>query len=171
MTPNLPADAGPYEDERQAAATVREVYDRARLGERGTMGQFNRDRLTAACAAAGVRLGAYDERIIAWLAGWEPETVAVLVGLVLRSARALTPQTHTVTLDVTDPDALFVLTDALREWGARQRDEARDELADDPEDTTAAVRLRWAGHAGTMLERIDAGYGTAPGLPDEVTGR
>jgi hypothetical protein len=85
---NLPADVGPYENDRQAAATVREAYAAGPLAPRGTMARFNRDRLTAACAAAGVELGAYDRRIVEWLAGWEPETVAVVVGLVVRAGRA-----------------------------------------------------------------------------------
>ncbi|MFB4300667.1 hypothetical protein [Actinomadura sp. NTSP31] len=81
----LPADLGPYETEAQAAETVREAY--GNVTDLGTMGRFNHNRLTAACAAAGVRLGAYDRRILAWLAGWEPETVAVVVGLVVRAGR------------------------------------------------------------------------------------
>ncbi|MDL4815454.1 DUF6907 domain-containing protein [Actinomadura opuntiae] len=82
----LPSDVGPYEDEQQAADTVREAY--GDVTDLGTMGRFNKARLNAACMAAGVRLGAHDRRILAWLAGWEPETVAVVVGLVARAGRA-----------------------------------------------------------------------------------
>ncbi|MDL4814953.1 DUF6907 domain-containing protein [Actinomadura opuntiae] len=82
----LPTDLGPYETEQQAAETVREAY--GNVTDLGTMGRFNMARLNAACAAAGVRLGAYDRRILGWLAGWEPETVAVVVGLVVRASRA-----------------------------------------------------------------------------------
>lgn len=84
----LPADVGPYENDRQAAATVSEAYAAGPLAPRGTLAQFNRDRLTAACEASGVELGAHDLRIVNWLAGWEPETVAVVVGLVLRAGGA-----------------------------------------------------------------------------------
>ncbi len=37
------------------------------------------------CGAAGVELGAYDRRIVAWLAGWEPQTCAVVAGLITRA--------------------------------------------------------------------------------------
>lgn len=84
--PGLPADVGPYENDQQAAATVSEAYAAGPLAPAGTLGRFNRDRLTAACAAAGVQLGEYDRRILGWLSGWEPEVVAVVVGLVLRAA-------------------------------------------------------------------------------------
>jgi hypothetical protein len=82
---NLPSNVGPYEDDQQAAATVREAYAAGPLAPAGTLARFNLDRLTAACEASGVELGAYDRRIVEWLAGWEPETVAVVVGLVLRA--------------------------------------------------------------------------------------
>lgn len=85
---NLPADHGPYETAQQAADTVSEVYAARRLGVRGTMGQFNRERLTAACEAAGVELGDYDRRILAWLSGWEPEACAVIAGIILRAGEA-----------------------------------------------------------------------------------
>jgi hypothetical protein len=39
-------------------------------------------------AAAGVELGAYDERIVAWLAGWEWSTVAVIASWIVRAATA-----------------------------------------------------------------------------------
>jgi len=38
-------------------------------------------------AASGRELGAYDRRIIAWLAMWEPEAVAVVCGLIGRARR------------------------------------------------------------------------------------
>ena len=40
-----------------------------------------------ACTAAGVRLGAYDHRILVRLAGWEPATCAVIAGMITRPAR------------------------------------------------------------------------------------
>ncbi|MFG2002276.1 hypothetical protein ACGFNU_24300 [Spirillospora sp. NPDC048911] len=82
---NLPSDVGPYETAEQAAETVREFYQLSRLGPRGTLAKCNQERLLAACEAAGVELGDYDQRILAWLTIWEPETVAVIVGLVLRA--------------------------------------------------------------------------------------
>ena len=44
--------------------------------------------LLDALAAAGVYLGAYDHRIVEWLAGWEPQTVAVIAGWVQRAGQA-----------------------------------------------------------------------------------
>jgi cell division protein YceG involved in septum cleavage len=39
-------------------------------------------------AAAGVELGAYDERIATWLAGWDWSTVAVIASWIQRAATA-----------------------------------------------------------------------------------
>ena len=41
--------------------------------------------LKEACSAAGVETGVYDDGILLWLAGWGPETCAVVVGLVTRA--------------------------------------------------------------------------------------
>lgn len=69
---------GPYETERQARADVEHVHGEAAL----------RQHLIDACQTAGVTLGAYDLRIISWLAGWEPETVQVVVGLIQRARQS-----------------------------------------------------------------------------------
>lgn len=45
-----------------------------------------RQMLTRACEEAGVTLGAYDARILAWLAGWEDGACGVIAGLVTRAA-------------------------------------------------------------------------------------
>lgn len=44
--------------------------------------------LREALAGAGVDLGAYDHRIVAWLAGWEPQMCAVIAGLITRASQA-----------------------------------------------------------------------------------
>jgi len=44
--------------------------------------------LITACGSAGVELGAYDRRVLAWLARWEPVTVQVVVGLIARAYSA-----------------------------------------------------------------------------------
>lgn len=85
---------GPYENEGQAlaeplAAEVRALHEAGR--EPGELiGQVIRDaqlrHLEAACAAAGVELGAHDEKILAWLAGYEASTVQVIIGLISRAA-------------------------------------------------------------------------------------
>ncbi|MFK0296392.1 hypothetical protein ACIQU6_38785 [Streptomyces sp. NPDC090442] len=45
-------------------------------------------RAALAEAFAGVELGAYDRRIIDWLAGWDSPTVATLASLVIRARKA-----------------------------------------------------------------------------------
>ena len=38
--------------------------------------------------AAGVQLGEFDDRILHWLAGWEPHVAAVIAGLVGRAGES-----------------------------------------------------------------------------------
>jgi hypothetical protein len=87
---------GPYQSERDAAAepmprAVRALHDDSRVRS------GDPDRLVATCvmghmadtlAAAGVELGAFDRRIVAWLCGYEPATVQVVLGLVARAHAA-----------------------------------------------------------------------------------
>ena len=47
--------------------------------------QANLDLLLQAADVAGVQLGAYDRRILTWLAGYEAATVDVIVGLIARA--------------------------------------------------------------------------------------
>jgi hypothetical protein len=77
---------GPYETERQAAAAARHIYD-SDPGT-GAWGDGNHRLMEDACTAAGVQLGAYDHRILLWLAGWEPSTCAVIAGLITRARAA-----------------------------------------------------------------------------------
>ena len=74
----VPAGCGPYETIRQAYADIRSI---------GRSDEALQLRLIEACQDAGVRLGVYDRRILAWLAGWEPETVQVIAGLIRRAAQ------------------------------------------------------------------------------------
>jgi hypothetical protein len=74
--------SGPYETEREAlAASLWEQQGRKQ--DQRTM---NLADLAAECS--GIRLGAYDRRIIEWLAMWEPATVAVICGLISRARQA-----------------------------------------------------------------------------------
>jgi hypothetical protein len=52
---------------------------------------------------AGIELGAYDERILAWIAGWDTPTVVTIASL-LHRARAAQPigQDDTVTIPRTE---------------------------------------------------------------------
>jgi hypothetical protein len=46
------------------------------------------DLLLSACEQAGVTLGAYDRRILVWLAGFEPQAAAAVAGVIVRAAGA-----------------------------------------------------------------------------------
>jgi hypothetical protein len=76
--------AGPYETQRQAADAVRHITSSPAEAWR----DGNHRLLEDACRAAGVQLGAYDQRILLWLAGWEPSTCAVIAGLITRAHQA-----------------------------------------------------------------------------------
>jgi len=80
-----PRQPGPYETEQEARAAVAAIYDAA---WQTPMADGCRAMLDAACAAAGVTLGAFDRRIIHWLSAWECECTAVVAGLILRARRA-----------------------------------------------------------------------------------
>jgi hypothetical protein len=81
--------AGPFETERQALGTpaVRAVFTAFEDAPgQGRMQPPNLAMLRAACEGADVELGAYDLRILAWLAGWEPQICAVVAGLITRAS-------------------------------------------------------------------------------------
>jgi hypothetical protein len=80
---------GPFETEAEARAVpaVRAAYDAAR-DRRGAMDAANLGMLLDAAEVAGITLGAYDRRIVGWLAGWEPQSCAVVAGLVTRAYMA-----------------------------------------------------------------------------------
>ena len=81
--------AGPFETRREASQTpeVRAVYAAMHAStRRGVMAEMGQRLLEDACAAAGVTLGNHDRRILGWLAGFEPETCAVVAGLITRAA-------------------------------------------------------------------------------------
>jgi hypothetical protein len=82
---------GPFETEREARElpAVRAIYDAMHASHRrGVMGERGYRLLDEACRAAGVEVGAYDHRILVWLAGFEPETCAVIAGLIRRAHAA-----------------------------------------------------------------------------------
>jgi hypothetical protein len=70
--------SGPSETEREAAAAARHVYDTDAAPGAWRDGSLR--MLEDACRAAGVQLGAYDHRILVWLAAYEPSTCAVSPG-------------------------------------------------------------------------------------------
>jgi hypothetical protein len=78
--------SGPYETERQARADVAGVYEQSRRSVRpGALAEANHALLREACERADLVLGVFDARIVAWLAGWEPATCAVVVRLIARA--------------------------------------------------------------------------------------
>lgn len=55
---------------------------------RGVLAEQSHKILCSALSEAGVEVGFYDHRIITWLAGYEPETCAVIASLITRAAAA-----------------------------------------------------------------------------------
>ncbi|HUY51679.1 MAG TPA: hypothetical protein VMV92_39245 [Streptosporangiaceae bacterium] len=83
------AGAGPFETEREALdlPAIRGIYDAMHASTRRGLGdELCLRLLEEACAAAGVELGGYDRRILAWLAGWEAQMCAVVAGIITRAA-------------------------------------------------------------------------------------
>jgi len=78
---------GPFDSEDQARThpAVRAVYEAMRDGPRGVMQVSGEAMMLDACDRAGVTPGKYDARIIRWLAGFEPQTCAVIAGLIARA--------------------------------------------------------------------------------------
>lgn len=75
--------AGPFETEREVIDAIGlRTWQPGQYAERGELA------LLEACAAAGIELGAYDRRIVAWLATMEPQACAVVAGMILRASQA-----------------------------------------------------------------------------------
>jgi hypothetical protein len=113
-------DHGPFETESQALAApaVRAVY---RAYDAGTTSlRDGAADLLSACERAGVTLGAYDRRILIWLAGFEPQAAAAVAGIIARAA-ARSP--HEIAFDLDDDYVLtyICLAENLQTWGAIQR--------------------------------------------------
>lgn len=102
--------SGPFSTEREARESVRHILD-SPPGTGAWTGGCHR-LLEGACAAAGVTLGAYDHRILLWLAGWEPQTCAVVAGLITRAATLTHGQLGTIL------DALAVAAEYKRDRAA-----------------------------------------------------
>lgn len=121
-----------------------------------TITAVNLADLTA--ALYGIELGAYDQRIIEWLAGWEPSTVAVLCGL-LRRARAT---------GLEPADARTILT-ALDEAADCKRDRAANCAdCDDQSCGTCEYRMRSAcGYDSAAARLLTAGQRGRLAPPDQ----
>jgi hypothetical protein len=78
----MPDLLGPFETEREA----RHAADNWPNG--GTANTTsNITMLVDVIAGNGVQLGAYDNTIIEWLAGYEPQMCAAIAGIIGRAAR------------------------------------------------------------------------------------
>lgn len=81
-----PPPHGPYDTERQALTDAEPVYTAARRDHvRGSMTRANAAALRTALADADVELGAFDQTIVMWVAGWEPQTVQAVIGWISRA--------------------------------------------------------------------------------------
>jgi hypothetical protein len=77
---------GPYEREADARRDAEAIYIAARRDhQRGAMTRANADVLRTALSRAGVEMGAYDNTIVFWVAGWEPSTVQVITSWIERA--------------------------------------------------------------------------------------
>lgn len=126
--PNVMSDHGPFESEDQARTTaaVRAIYEAYRAGIT-SLHDGSAELLLSACEQAGVTLGAYDRRILSWLAGFEPQAAAAVAGIINRAA-ARPP--HEVAFDVTVGDSAYVfLNQNPEEWSEQQRQQAINDLA------------------------------------------
>jgi hypothetical protein len=116
---------GPYETEQEALADSLWVTH-GKEDPDVDMDSYNIAGVAA--ALAGVELGAYDKRIVEWLAGWEPSTVAVVCGWITRARQAgraaLAPAVLAGNCDLTGEeirtvfDALDVAADYKRDRAA-----------------------------------------------------
>lgn len=149
--PNPVNDHGPFESESQALAApaVRAVY---RAYDAGTTSLRDgaADLLLSACEKAGVTLGAYDRRILVWLAGFEPQAAAAVAGIIVRAA---VRSPHEVAFDLSDDYAVtyFCLSESLQAWRARQREQAIDEGGN-------KEREQWSDRAAEMLAAVEAAF-------------
>jgi hypothetical protein len=141
---------GPFETEREARAAAHEVV-RPEYGWSILHEPQNLLLLERACAAAGVELGAYDRRILDWLAGFEDSMCAVVAGLVARAVAAARPGPRCVTFDLASDhhaEMYFVLTQALEDFAVRERDQAAWEEGN-------SSRERWADLADAMRAQVE----------------
>jgi hypothetical protein len=147
--PNPANDHGPFETESQALAApaVRAAY---RAHEVGTTSLRDgaADLLLSACERAGATLGAYDRRILLWLAGFEPQAAAAVAEIIVRAA-ARSP--HEIAFDLDDDYVLtyICLAESLQTWGAIQRWLAGVEGGNRERELLSA-------HAAEMLTAVEA---------------
>jgi hypothetical protein len=119
--------------------------------------------LISACVAASVELGAYDRRIMLWLSGWEPQTCAVVTGLITRAHEAGLARAGTG-LALTGDQAAMVAR-ALADAEKYRRDRAGAWCGDCEQHPAGAC----PDHVDD-LDRADAYRDLAAGLPQPREG-
>lgn len=78
---------GPFSTEREAEAFAWEFGGPPSEGWHILSDAQNHQMLLKACELAGVSLGAYDRRILPWLAEWEDTACAVVAALIIRASK------------------------------------------------------------------------------------
>ncbi len=80
---------GPFqtEDEAIAEPAVQAIYNAMRTSD-ARMQDGSAALILAACERAGVTLGAYEARIVRWVAGFEPQAAAALAAIIDRAGAA-----------------------------------------------------------------------------------
>lgn len=142
--------SGPFETERDARAAAHAIVP-PESGRPALLAPQNYLLLERACTAAGAGLGAYDRRVLGWLAGFEDSICAVVAGLVARAAQAGKPGRHTVAFDLSDDagEAYFVLDTALEDFSDTQRGKAGHECG-------SLSHELWADRADMMRSDVEA---------------
>jgi hypothetical protein len=79
---------GPFATEAEAHAAALESTTPPRAGWSILSADQNEQMLASACAAAGLDVTGYERRTLAWLAGFEDTTCAVIAGLITRAHEA-----------------------------------------------------------------------------------
>jgi hypothetical protein len=95
----------------------------------GKMAPQLRQFLGQTLEAASVEMGRYDDRIADWLAIWEPATVAVVAGWVIRARRAELQEARAAVLSgvaALTPEQLRTVLFALYEASEARRDAAEN---------------------------------------------
>ena len=141
---------GPFATELEARTAAHSLVPpsdgRAILSE-----DQNLELILRACEAAGVEMGAYDDRIAGWLAGWEDSICAVVAGWVLRA--------HAAGLAARDGGVSGEIRTRLRVHVA-EYEQHRDRFpvaADDPD--VAWWAGAWAERLVPVLKQILRGEG------------
>lgn len=95
-------DYGPFNSEDDARTpAVRAIYEAsAASNRRGVMDELNFEMLTGACQETGVELGDYDRRILSWLSEYEPQTCAVIAGIIMRAGQRKTMATPPIQIHI-----------------------------------------------------------------------